>query len=207
MDSEITILGTGASRTNYDFSTETWGVCGAYSFREEYLEAGKPFHMEKLFVTDHLFSPAGALHFDLRRIQRTIDEYGMQFISLHPMQIGSYKIKVTRYPINRIIKKFNIDYFSSTICYVMAYALDKNVKKINLHGVDMSTKQEYFLQKAGVEYWIGRANQMGVGVFVAEGSSLMKTPNSFRYGTKPKYNMKLVDPRGLLKNKCTTKTT
>ena len=197
MVSEITILGTAPSRDLYNFECETWGVCGAYAFKESMLEAGKPFHMEKLFITDYLFSPQGALHFDLRRIQRTMDEYGMKVITLHPMQLGSYKIKTTKYPIKRIIKKFNVDYFSSTICYVMAYALDKNIKKINLHGVDMTTKQEYFLQKAGVEYWIGRANQLGVDVFISEGSCLMKTPNKLRYGVKPKYDLKLIDPKGL----------
>ena len=113
-----------------------------------------------------------------------------------------YNFKNVRFPYDRIVERFGIqdsEYFSNTICYMVAYALYKGYKKIRLYGVDLATSTEYILEKGGVEFWLGIAIGMGVKVENTKGSMVLKTPNGVPYGHKYSVNMKEVDPYDLCK--------
>lgn len=212
---ELIILGTGASRTQCNFDCETWGVNAVYIQKEERENKGEIFRLDKLFITDYLWASKGTLHFDLRRVQRVTAEFNTEIISLHTIRLGKYKLETKRYPFWRIVKKFGVDYFTSTICHMLAYALDKSVvrignmfvlkpdayTKLKLYGVDMVTSQEYLLQKGGVEFWLGLAYGLGIEWEIAKGSAVMKTPSGTPYGLRPKLDLKMIDPYELLKGK------
>lgn len=68
------------------------------------------------------------------------------------------------YPLQEIITEYNSGYFACSIAYMIAYAMYKGVKKINLYGVDMSIGSEYQYERPSVLYWIGRAEGLGVKV-------------------------------------------
>jgi len=192
------ILGTGSSRVKCLYEDETWGVNGVYGHEQEALQAGRPYRMDKLFFTDYLFSVEGSLHFNISRVNRFAEKYNTQVISLHKLGLGKYKLKASLYPYKRISQKFKTTYFTSSICYMLAYALDKNYLNLKMYGVDMTTKSEYLLQKAAIEYWIGRIEQAGGNVWICPGSTIMAPPSAFPYGVRPKYNMKEIDPYNLL---------
>lgn len=211
-EKELIILGTGASRVHCPFDCEVWGVNAVYTQKEQRESKGEIFRLDKLFITDYLWAPRGTLHFDLRRVNRVATEFKTEIISLHTIRLGKCKLKTKRYPFWRIVRKFGVDYFTSTICHMLAYAIDKATvrignmlvlrpdafTKLRLYGVDMITSQEYLLQKGGVEFWLGFAKGLGMEYTISEGAAVMKTPSGLPYGLKPKVDLKQVDPYNIL---------
>ena len=195
---EVILLGTAPSRKFCDFSCETWGVNGCYTIRDINEKEGKPFRMDKIFITDHMFSPQGTLHFDIHVMHKLKEDYNCQYITLNPIKLGRYRLKSTPFPYEKVSRKFNTNYFSSSICYMVAYALYKNYTKIRLYGIDMASMREYQQQKGGVEYWLGRAHERGCDVFIAEGSVLLVPPTFTPYGHERKIDYGKIDPYNLL---------
>ncbi len=87
------------------------------------------------------------------------------------------------YPLEEIINKYGVCYFSSSVEYMMAYAMNKGCTEFDFYGVNMSDQQEYIEQKPGVEYWCGLATGMGIKInYQHEHTSLLKTKNGKLYG-------------------------
>ena len=70
------------------------------------------------------------------------------------------------FPLKECVKEFGLPYFTNTICYMIAYALIKGAKEIELFGVNQAGSHEYMEEKGGVEYWIGIAVGRGVKVTI-----------------------------------------
>ncbi len=195
---EVIILGTAPSRVDCPFDCETWGVNGVYTIEPVNMAQGKPFRLDKLFITDVTFSPQGNLHFDICAMHEIKRKYKTEYITLNPISIGRLKLKSTPFPWERLVAKFKTEYYTSSVCHMLAYALDLNYDKIRLYGIDMSSKQEYMQQKGGVEYWLGRAVERGCEVTISKGSAVLQTPDGVAYGLTPEIDMKLIDPDGLM---------
>jgi len=87
------------------------------------------------------------------------------------------------YPLQEVVKRFGTCYFTSSIEYMIAYALMKGATKLKFYGINMTVKQEYIDQKPGVEFWLGMAKGMGVEYELQhEYTSLMKTRDGLLYG-------------------------
>lgn len=216
---EIIILGTGNSCIYCDFVGEVWGVNGAYYIKKRMPEKHQDkFHLEKLFMCDWMWSAEGQLNFHIGELNGLKKEYGAELISLHPMKLGKHKLECKYFPWKRITQKFSTTYFTDTITYMIAYALDKysvvreNEKgiirpeltiplRIKLAGVDMATTFEYQVSKGGVEFWVSKAHTMGAEVTVTPGSTIMANPRGVPYGFRRKYNLKNIDPYGVLDGK------
>ena len=103
----------------------------------------------------------------------------------------------TLYPLKGIVEKFGRNYFSDTIAYQIAYALYKGYDKIKIYGADMHTYGEYATEKGGIEYWLGRAESMGVEIVIPKDSSLLKTCNLMEYGMNPNIKLYTMDEHGV----------
>ena len=79
------------------------------------------------------------------------------------------------YPLKEIIEKFQTKYFSSSVSLAIALALYQEAKEIQLYGINMAAN-EYQKQRPSCEYWIGRAEGMGVKVAISKTSSLLFGP-------------------------------
>ena len=216
---DIIILGTGSSCIYCDFKSEVWGVNGAYTIKQAMPEKYRDrFRIDKLFLTDVMFSDAGVMNFDIKGMNALIHEEKCELISMHRMTLGKYALDAKPYPFTRIKHKFGTDYFTDTITYMIAYALDQatvltknktGVIRLELRyplslrffGVDMATSHEYRVSKGGVEYWIGIARGLGCDILIAKGSSIMAHPRGYPYGWAPKVNVKQYDPFGLMSGK------
>jgi hypothetical protein len=110
----------------------------------------------------------------IAQIARQID-----VISLHKIPNIDSKI----YPLKRISKKFNTEFFTNTICYMVAYALYKDYDEITIYGCDMYDKREYMWEKGGMEYWIGYGRGMGKIIRLAPGGNLCRTMTGRPFGT------------------------
>lgn len=72
-------------------------------------------------------------------------------------------------------------YLTSSVAYMIAYAVMHSYEKISIYGVDLCVDDnEYFYQRACVEAWIGLAKGRGIDVFIPSQSSILKS--TYVYG-------------------------
>ncbi len=83
------------------------------------------------------------------------------------------------YPLQDVLDRFPAGqkekgprvYYAETICYATAWAIQIGVKSISFGGCDYGTIRP--AERAGLEYWIGRAEEAGIPVHVYPGSQLL----------------------------------
>lgn len=85
------------------------------------------------------------------------------------------------FPLKECVQTFGLPYFTNTISYMIAYALMNGAKEIDLYGINQASSSEYFYEKAGVEYWLGIANGLGVKITINGSKSELLT-NKSRFG-------------------------
>ena len=78
------------------------------------------------------------------------------------------------YPLRQVVERFGRRYFTSSVAYMIALALLHGFEKIEIYGVEMATDSEYTWQRDCVMYWIGRAEGMGIDVYLPPGCNLLK---------------------------------
>jgi hypothetical protein len=76
----------------------------------------------------------------------------------------------------KMLAKKHDNYFTSTIAWLMAYALEFNdLTDIYLCGVDLACNEEYAVQRPCVEYFVGKAKERGINVHIQESSTILKS--------------------------------
>jgi hypothetical protein len=83
------------------------------------------------------------------------------------------------YPIDEIELNVGND-FSSSIAYMLAYAIYLGYEEIRLYGVILLHKTEYARQRGGAKYYFGIARERGIKIWAPEDTQL--TSSMFRYG-------------------------
>jgi len=175
----------GNSRRQCPFDAEVWALNNGYRQVEE-----MGGHLDKLFLAHTQVRDAdGDKVFDWDEI----NNLGVEVVNTHRVKGLNAKI----YPLKRISGKFGCDYFSDTICYMLAYAIDQVTHKngtgrvelktplnIRVYGADMETGDEYLHEKGGIEYWIGYARGLGINVDISNGSQVCRTMSGKPYGSK-----------------------
>ena len=76
------------------------------------------------------------------------------------------------YPVEAILNRFGRPYFGDSVCYTIAWAIHIGVSRITFAGCDYVRVRP--AERASVEYWIGRAEQAGIKIDIARGSSLLQ---------------------------------
>jgi hypothetical protein len=74
------------------------------------------------------------------------------------------------YPLEAIIKKFDCDLFTSVVPYMIAYAIFKKFKKIDLYGINCASNEEWRDQRDAVTGWLMFAKGKGIKVTVNGGA-------------------------------------
>lgn len=69
------------------------------------------------------------------------------------------------YPIKRMKKRFG-DFYTSTVAYMLAMAIDEGYTHYELYGFDMQADTEYKYQRDSTEYFIGLIEGMGYTVYL-----------------------------------------
>jgi len=78
------------------------------------------------------------------------------------------------FPRQKIVEKYG-SYFTNTISWEIALAIDLGFKEIRLYGVNMANDVEYASQRPSCEYYIGLARGMGIEVYIPPESDLLKS--------------------------------
>ena len=71
--------------------------------------------------------------------------------------------------------------FSSTFSYMMALALYQEYERVEIYGIELLGEGEYAFQREALAYWIGKADGMGVEVWLPEQCSLLVQPLLYAY--------------------------
>lgn len=85
-----------------------------------------------------------------------------------------------KYPLDIIIEAFNRRYFLCTMNYQIAYAIYMGYKEIHLHGFNMIMDDD-LIQRWSFEYWLGRAEQSGIKLFIPDTCDLLNSPYLYGY--------------------------
>ena len=99
-----------------------------------------------------------------------------------------------RYPIEDAIRLAGRDYFMSSVSYMMALAIMEGFQEIHLYGINLAIGDEYFYEKPNAEWWIGKAEGMGIKVYVPQASSLLKQYRRYGYhvDARPSQSLKVL---------------
>lgn len=108
---------------------------------------------------------------------------GVKVITQEPIDGG------TRYPIEDMIEKFG-RYFTNTISYMIAYAIEAGATDIMLTGVDMAAIDEYGSQRPSCEYHLGIAQGRGINVTIPLVSDLLKCRKMYAFDPEDAYGAK-----------------
>lgn len=114
------------------------------------------------------------------------------------------------YPRQALIEKFGVDYFTSTVSYMMAWAIDQIDRvvepdmdrltaaqlraryaeyTIGIFGIDLVVGDEYDFQKAAVEFWIGVAHSRGILVYLPPECALLKQRWAYGFQRQPEHGL------------------
>ncbi len=96
-----------------------------------------------------------------------------------------------RFPLDKIIKEYNLDYFQSTPSYMIALAIMEGFTTIDIYGIDLIAGGEYQYQKPNMEYWIGVAHGKGIEVGIPIQSALLKQRYRYGYQLEPESLVKM----------------
>lgn len=69
-------------------------------------------------------------------------------------------------------------YFTSTVAFMIAYAIYEKVDSIDIYGITLSTEEEYTFERPCIEFWVGYAMGQGIEVTIHKPSNLLSSaPN------------------------------
>ena len=90
------------------------------------------------------------------------------------------------YPLKEIIGYLGTDLFTNTLDYMIAYAIYKGFKIIDIYGVTMGSAYEYKFQKPGLEFWVGYALGRGVKINIfGDKGVVLQINGNIPYPIKP----------------------
>lgn len=148
---KVTILGKGIGWGDAP-EGNCWAVCSAVPGRYSHgktVQMSFDIHVPEIEDSDH------------DSWESVVNRHG----------IPQYMCEVTdrvptslKYPLEDIIKKYDTDYFSCSISYMLALAVFRGHEEINIYGVTMTEESEYTYQRSNVEFWIGIAKGAGIKV-------------------------------------------
>lgn len=92
------------------------------------------------------------------------------------MQDNKFVPRAMPYPKDEIVAEFGRYFFTSSFTWMMALAIKQGATEIGLWGVDMASRDEYILQRAGGHYFIQEARKRGIKVILPNESDLDQPP-------------------------------
>jgi hypothetical protein len=98
------------------------------------------------------------------------------------------------YPLDKILARFGRRYFTSSITYMIPYAImtiEKSLRdgdgiyapRIGMWGCDMGLTSEYAKERSCTEYWLAKAEGAGIEVYVPPESPILKAGYDYGYET------------------------
>lgn len=107
------------------------------------------------------------------------------------MQDNTFVGRAQTFPKNELIAEFGRYFFTSSFAWMMAFAIKQGAKEIGLWGVDMASRDEYILQRAGGQFFIQEAVRRGITVHIPKESDLAQPPALYGFDDSTPFMRKL----------------
>ena len=85
------------------------------------------------------------------------------------------------FPLEEIMKETRTDYFTSSMDYMVTYAMYKGAREIDMYGVHLARGTGYSYYLPSLSYWLGYAKGLGIKVNIRTRTTLVKAEKG-RYG-------------------------
>ena len=187
MERVVNIIGMGKTCYTVPDTGENWGINVAYKFVKK---------MDKVFFfddfaeidkDDKIYPPK-----DYGIVDMVKANPGVEIISRYdaPLQNtkGEILAQIKAFPINDALSLAPGCYFTSTVAYLITYAILEKVDRIRLYGIEMwsgSDANEYVYQRPCVEFWLAFALGRGIKVEMPYYLLHTVTANQNLYGYAP----------------------
>lgn len=96
-------------------------------------------------------------------------------------QSQDYIKRAKPYPLDEMIAKHSLYFFTSTFAYMMALAIAEGAKEIGLFGIDMTLPGEYAEQRPAMQHFIAMCMAMGIKIGAPDESDIMCPPPLYGY--------------------------
>lgn len=146
MNKKVAIVGYSPTLEQAPFDDETWDIWGLNTHPERFKRFTKWFdvHGEGSLIQYKNFAVQNQEKLILA-------------------EIPDWLPKAELYPKTQIMKKYG-DFFTNSVSWMIALAIEKGYKEIGIYGIDLSTKKEYQEQRPSVLYFIGLAKGLGIEI-------------------------------------------
>jgi len=94
-------------------------------------------------------------------------------------------------PIADLVNEHGKYFFTSSFAYMIAMAIKYGAAEIALFGIDMASKGEYIMQRAGGYFFIQEAARRGIKVSIPFESDLAQPPPLYGYSDSTPFGRKL----------------
>lgn len=105
------------------------------------------------------------------------------------------------YPIDHMRAKYGDWFFTSTIAYMLAEAIERKPDEIGLWGVDMAADSEYVHQKPGCRFFIQVARMAGIKVTLPAECEVAAPGRLYAYEGQPLLKTKAVARKSELQSR------
>lgn len=179
---KIAIVGTGSGWELAPFGHPEWEI----------------WTIPGLWKTPHKFSRVYEIHSAENRIRHGLSKEKLEWIReevtvCHPTLLTTCR-NARAIEFERLIDKYG-PYFTNSISWMIAEAIEETPEEISIFGVTMSSQGEYGHQKPSCSYLIGWARAKGIKVSVQKGAELMSAPYIYGYQEKPDFLVSLADTK------------
>lgn len=178
---KVAIIGTADSKSLAPFADESWskiGVNNLYAFAPpnsfQYW-----FEIHQFAFDGTNFWRRGKLDFRGKKVNDYLAELDAMNIPIFMQQKWPQIKNSVVFPWKKIVEKYGT-YFTNTISWQIAWAIEMGYKKIGIWGVDMAVDTEYHHQRPSCEYFLGLAKGLGIDIYIPSEADLLKT--RFMYG-------------------------
>jgi hypothetical protein len=169
---KIAIIGTGPGWEKAPLDWETWTISGLH-------DRFTPVRVYELHTAQEIMDA-----WKEKTTPQKIEWLKKQNLFIHPsLQTTFTNGQVFNY--QKYLDKHG-SYFTSSISWMLAEAIDEMPDEIGIFGVGMSSLSEYAHQKPGCTYLIGWAKALGIKVTIQEGSELLTSPYIYGLEAPPK---------------------
>ena len=170
MERVVNIIGMGASAAMVPDTGENWGINFAF----------KTNRLDKLFFMEDLMSWLPQQDERYPPVDYTFDKFLEQYPNVElisksddivkNVKTGEKMADIRAYPLYEVCHLAPGGYFSSTVAYIIAYAIlqkEKPVNRLRLYGMEAwsgGDANEYNYQRPCMEFWLAFAMGRGIKV-------------------------------------------
>jgi len=160
-EKKIAIVGTAPSSVNLaPFQDESWEIWACSP-------AGMPLVRVNQWFELHRYI-RGAVSFPEEYCDFLAKFEGPVWVAKDTPEIPTAEL----FPWEELVQKYSPYFFTSTIAWMLAMAIEMNPSHIAMFGVDMGAEEEYKDQKIGCHFFALQAQMKGIDVSVPPESSL-----------------------------------